>query len=43
MAKVTAFVWSLGSENLPVLIIAIGAVMLSWLFFLGDIVLNAAA
>jgi len=39
MSKVAAFIWSLGSDNLPLLFIAIGAVMLSWMFFLGDMVL----
>lgn len=41
MTKAKAFFWSLGSDNLPGLFIAIGAVMLSWLFFLGDMVLAA--
>jgi len=43
MKKVAGFIWSLGSDNLPLLFIAIGAVMLSWLFFLGDIVLATAS
>ena len=39
MSKVVSFVWSLGSDNIPLLFVAIGAVMLSWLFFLGDMVM----
>lgn len=39
MTAVMDYIWSLGSDNLPVLFIAIGAVMLSWLFFAGDMIL----
>lgn len=39
MAAVKKFVWSLGSDNIPLLFVIIGALMLSWLFFLGDMVL----
>lgn len=39
MSKVANWFWSLGSENFPTLIIGIGLVMLSWVFFLGDMVL----
>ena len=39
MAKISSFIWSLGNENLPLFIILIGAVMLSWIFFLGDMIL----
>lgn len=42
MSKVAAFIWSLGTDNLPLLFIIIGAMMLSWMFFLGDIVLGYA-
>lgn len=42
MSKVATFIWSLGSDNLPLLFIIIGAVMLSWMFFLGDMVLVSA-
>lgn len=41
MAKVASFVWSLGSDNIPLLFILVGAVMLSWLFFVGDMVLGS--
>jgi len=43
MTKVTAFFWSLGSDNIPLLFIMIGAVMLSWLFFAGDMVLASTS
>jgi len=42
MSKVAAFIWSLGTDNLPLLFIIIGAVMLSWMFFIGDMVLASA-
>jgi len=42
MSKVAAFIWSLGTDNLPLLFIIIGAVMLIWMFFLGDMVLASA-
>lgn len=38
MSKVIAFIWSLGDENTPLLFLGLGAIMLSWLFFLGDMV-----
>lgn len=41
MAAVKSFIWSLGTDNIPVLFIGIGALMLAWIFFLGDIVLGA--
>lgn len=41
MAAVKSFVWSLGSDNLPLLFILIGALMLGWIFFLGDMILPA--
>ncbi len=40
MSKFTKLISSLGNENLPGLIIFIGLVMLSWIFFLGDMVLG---
>lgn len=42
MAALKTFVWSLGSDNLPLLFIILGVVMLSWVVFLGDIVIQAA-
>lgn len=41
MAAVKSFFWSLGSDNIPLLFLVIGALMLAWIFFLGDIVLGA--
>jgi len=35
----TSFLRNFGDENIPTTFILIGAAMLSWLFFLGDIVL----
>lgn len=43
MAAIKSFLWSLGSDNIPLLFILIGVVMLAWIFFLGDIVIQAAA
>lgn len=42
MAALKSFVWSLGSDNLPLLFIILGVVMLAWVVFLGDIVIQAA-
>ncbi|HEY9163589.1 MAG TPA: hypothetical protein VIN57_03175 [Magnetovibrio sp.] len=42
MAALKTFVWSLGSDNLPLLFILLGAVMLTWVVFLGDVVIQAA-
>lgn len=39
MSKLTDFIWSLGSENIPLLFILIGVLMLAWIFFLGDMIL----
>ena len=35
------FVRSLGDDNIPTLFVIIGVVMLSWIFFLGDMILPA--
>lgn len=42
MAGIKSFVWSLGSDNIPLLFLGIGVIMLTWIFYLGDIVLGAA-
>lgn len=39
MAKLGDFIWSLGAENIPLLFILLGAIMLAWIFFLGDMIL----
>lgn len=41
MAALKSFVWSLGSDNIPLLFILLGAVMLAWVVFLGDVVIQA--
>jgi len=43
MAAIKTFLWSLGSDNIPLLFILLGVVMLAWVVFLGDIVIQAAA
>lgn len=41
MAALTKFFWSLGSDNIPLLFIALGVVMLIWVTVLGDVVIRA--
>lgn len=40
MAALKKFIWSLGSDNIPLTFILIGVVMLVWIFF-GDTILKA--
>ena len=43
VSKIVSYVWSLGSDNLPLFFIIVGVIMLAWVFFVGDMVLDFAS